>query len=278
METIATGLQELSLDNEELPLSIHKVMSSDDMLNEILLRLPVISLVLFKSVSKRWLSLIKSPTFSKRRSRAPKIDPPSGLFIERDSKHSLYGFVPLDIRIPSRLENTFKTEYGSNSSNVTVLQSCNGLFLCSVKSVWLLILPNHPTTKSCMLRPLLVTFLLNPIGYKLTLLNGNWSIVCSHSDPFEGLGSGIYCNDAIHWINCDDNGALHYKLDFVNKSVVLTKIQLPVTVVKRRCKLFESRGCLLLLGMDKTHSHDQLNVYEMGNGDSEWLLKYSVNH
>ncbi|GKF26309.1 hypothetical protein Tco_0082203, partial [Tanacetum coccineum] len=44
------------------------------------------------------------------------------------------------------------------------------------------------------------------------------------------------------------------------------------------CKLFESRGCLLLLDYkDVTHS-DQLNVYEFGNGYPEWTFKYSVNY
>lgn len=39
--------------------SVQSVISNDDLLTEILVRLPLLSLVLFKSVSKRWLSLIK---------------------------------------------------------------------------------------------------------------------------------------------------------------------------------------------------------------------------
>nr|GFB56351.1 hypothetical protein [Tanacetum cinerariifolium] len=97
METIPTGLQELSLDNEELPLSVHTVMSNDDLLNEILLRLPVFSLVLFKSISKRWLSLIKDALFIKRQSRIPKIDPPSGLFVVQHRFYK-YGYVSFDIK------------------------------------------------------------------------------------------------------------------------------------------------------------------------------------
>ncbi|GJY39751.1 reverse transcriptase domain-containing protein [Tanacetum coccineum] len=107
MDTIATGLHELSLNNEELPLSIHKVESSYDMLNEILLKLPVTSLVLFKSVSKRWLSLIKDATFVKRQS--PKIDPPSGLLNQFRYWPHPYGSVSFDIRIPLRDEKIFKT-------------------------------------------------------------------------------------------------------------------------------------------------------------------------
>ncbi|GJX32515.1 cytosolic glyceraldehyde-3-phosphate dehydrogenase [Tanacetum coccineum] len=264
-----------------LPLSVRTVVSNDDLLNEILLRLPVISIVLFKLVSKRWLSLIKSPTFIRRRSRIPNIDTPSGLFIEHRLDTNVYGLVPLDIRIRSRLENTFKTG-ACIRSNAIVMQSCNGLFLCYVR-------PNHkfciynPTvnlfkmlpephysepkhhlfikmafdpTKSPYYKVVHATFINDyypPESYRIQIYSsetGIWSNVYEHSGPFEGLVSAIYCNNAIHWINHGDNGKLHYKLDFCS---------------------------LLLLGMDNTCSHDQLNVYKMGNGDSEWSLKYSVN-
>nr|GEX09768.1 hypothetical protein [Tanacetum cinerariifolium] len=45
------------------------------------------------------------------------------------------------------------------------------------------------------------------------------------------------------------------------------------------CKLFESRGCLLLIGKGKTN-YDQLNVYvyEIRNGRPEWTFKYFVNY
>nr|XP_043631626.1 F-box protein At5g07610-like [Erigeron canadensis] len=49
--------------NNNRSSSVHQVVFNDDLLIEILLRLPVISLLFFKSVSKRWLSLITSPAF-----------------------------------------------------------------------------------------------------------------------------------------------------------------------------------------------------------------------
>nr|GFA14296.1 hypothetical protein [Tanacetum cinerariifolium] len=41
-------------------------------------------------------------------------------------------------------------------------------------------------------------------------------------------------------------------------------------------KLFESRGCLLLLGVDHNNSQ-QFNIYEMSNVSSEWSVKYKLN-
>ncbi|GKB52700.1 hypothetical protein Tco_0903453 [Tanacetum coccineum] len=100
----------------------------------------------------------------------------------------------------------------------------------------------------------------------------SWSAVSS--DPLSGrcfscFEYGIYWNDAIHWLS--GMWALHYKIGIVNKTVVLTKIQLPLTLDEKfpwDRKLYESRGTLLLLGRDSTHFH-QLNVYEMRNGHSE---------
>ncbi|GJT15298.1 F-box protein-like protein isoform X2 [Tanacetum coccineum] len=106
MDTIATGLHELSLNNEELPLSIHKVESSYDMLNEILLKLLLLSPCLFKSVSKRWLSLIKDATFIKRQS--PKIDPPSGLLNQFRYWPHPYGSVSFDIKFHCEMKRSSK--------------------------------------------------------------------------------------------------------------------------------------------------------------------------
>ncbi|GKF71204.1 cytosolic glyceraldehyde-3-phosphate dehydrogenase, partial [Tanacetum coccineum] len=91
--------------NHNLPSSIHKVLSNDDLLMEILLRLPIISLHLFKPVCKQWLSLITSPSFTLTRTRIPNVDPPSGLFIRRWSPNSNeydYDFVSFNPRIPGK--------------------------------------------------------------------------------------------------------------------------------------------------------------------------------
>ncbi|GKB45562.1 F-box protein-like protein isoform X1 [Tanacetum coccineum] len=90
------------ITDNKLPSSVCTVLSNTDLLIEILLRLPVISLLLFKSVSKHWLSLITSPNFTLRRSLIPNIDPPSGLFFRFIYQQDyLYDLIRLDIRIPA---------------------------------------------------------------------------------------------------------------------------------------------------------------------------------
>ena len=110
----------------ELPSSVNAVVSNDDLLIDILLRLPVLSLFLFKSVSKRWLSLITSPDFVLRhRSTDPNLHPPCGLFLQIPMRNWLvpeYDFVSFDSRIPSKRSTAFT--FGSDAGrNADILQS-----------------------------------------------------------------------------------------------------------------------------------------------------------
>ncbi|GJX44553.1 hypothetical protein Tco_0261229 [Tanacetum coccineum] len=110
------------------------VMSNDDLLIQILVRLPALSLVLFKSVSKHRSSLIKDDDNLTFRSN---LDPPSGIFLEKvvtlpfsvNEGSFNCDFVPLDIRIPTNI--TFGPDLGGDFK---ILHSYNGLLLCRTYS------------------------------------------------------------------------------------------------------------------------------------------------
>lgn len=71
----------------------------------------------------------------------------------------------------------------------------------------------------------------------------------------------------------------NFKLDILNERPVLTTLKPPLTsdgMDYRDYKLFESRGCLLLLFTGSFYSKE-FYVYEMRNGCSEWSVKYIVN-
>ncbi|GKC66884.1 SGNH hydrolase-type esterase domain-containing protein, partial [Tanacetum coccineum] len=118
--------------DSELKLFVHTVMSSEDLLIKILLRLPVISLLLFKVISKHWLSVITSPNFTSRLSRIPSMAPACGLFLwRRKSKVSMefeYDFLSLDSRIPSKRSIT-TFPFGFETGCKVILGSCYGLLL-----------------------------------------------------------------------------------------------------------------------------------------------------
>nr|GEW10983.1 hypothetical protein [Tanacetum cinerariifolium] len=126
--------------------STNAVLSNDDLLTEILLLLPAFSLLLYKSVSKQWLSVITCPTFTLRHRQTSNIDPPCGLFVRRPkqkpkrksiniskskSKRNMfeYDFISFEMRVPSKKSTVFT--FGSKAP-AEILQSCNSLLLCYI--------------------------------------------------------------------------------------------------------------------------------------------------
>ncbi|GJY51146.1 F-box protein-like protein isoform X1 [Tanacetum coccineum] len=311
---VATGDDGISSRNlftdNELPSSVHTVVSDDNLLTEILLRLPILALLFFKSVSKRWLALIKHINSTLRRTKNPNLDPPTGLFIQRLESPSLYDFVSLDSRIPSGiypLPLNFNFRLNSQT-RFFIVDSCNGLLLCEGVNQDNMIMTNI----RCVYNPSVNLFKMLPkchdpsltrvkpfmkiafdprksTHYKVVLIGdgfnkieiysskaGSWSVCRIPNISHMYFQLGIYWNNAIHWL---DNEPLHFKLDILNEHPIITKIQLPVTVDKKMPlsrKLFESRGCLLLLGVDHNNSQ-QFNIYEMSNVSSEWSVKYNLN-
>nr|GEU91435.1 hypothetical protein [Tanacetum cinerariifolium] len=120
------------ITDNKLPSSVHAVVSDDDLLIEILLRLPVLSHLFFKSVSKHWLSLIKRINSTLHWTQNPNLNPPTGLFIRRCESPSLCDFVSLDSRIPSGIHPLpFTFNFRLNSHfRFCILEFCNGLLLC----------------------------------------------------------------------------------------------------------------------------------------------------
>ena len=305
--------------------SANAVMSNDDLLIEILLLLPPISLFLYKSVSKQWLSVITCPTFTLRLSQKPDIDPPCGLFVpgpkrkpkrKSKSKRNMfeYDFISFDIRIPSKISTVLTFNYKAPGK---ILQSCNGLLLCYIKSdkffvynpcVNLFKMLQQPRisnlksssffggiklvfdpTKSPHYKVVHARLVTddNDVGSYILIENysseiGNWS-VCADRIPsyesFKGFEDGIYWNGAIHWLNYDSEPLVHFKLDILVNRPVLTTIQLPVMLDGEWfCdEKFFESRGCLLLVCKDCPDSHQLNIFEMRNGYSEWSLKYLVN-
>ncbi|GJU13268.1 F-box protein-like protein [Tanacetum coccineum] len=265
--------------------SVQSVISSNDLLTEILVRLPLLSLVLFKSVSKRWLSLIKdaNPTFR----RNP--DPVSGLFLDKYSSGKEYNdaisydFVPFDIRIPmifgSSLLST-KFTFGPEVQHVEIFDSCNGLLLClTLSEKFYVYNPSISNMFKVLPEPDNVTsFCYSSRGdFKMAF---DPSKSPYYKVMYAELVDGVYVQ--IHTYSSETgnwSSDEFFKLDIMNEHPVLTALPTPLTTdgkVHYRYSLFESRGCLLLV--DK-HNHPSkcFTIFEKGNGYSEWSVKYIVN-
>ncbi|KAM7465804.1 hypothetical protein LguiB_013366 [Lonicera macranthoides] len=110
--------------------SVDTVAGDEDMLTQILLHLPIASLLRFKSVSKHWLSLITNHAFSLILLLNNAPPRPTGLFLQCSSrliKQREFDFVPFNTKKPPFRMLTFVED----PSGIKVLQSCNGLLLCS---------------------------------------------------------------------------------------------------------------------------------------------------
>ncbi|GJU26220.1 organelle RRM domain-containing protein 6, chloroplastic-like protein [Tanacetum coccineum] len=114
----------------------HLVFTNDDLLTEILIRLPILCIHLFTTVSKQWLQILTSPRFTDRRRKIPNLDPPAGIFANHLRSLFECDFVSLDSRLNSK-KSTMDHSFGSAEEvdHVRILQSCNGLLLCS-GSAW----------------------------------------------------------------------------------------------------------------------------------------------
>ncbi|KAI3906911.1 hypothetical protein MKW92_000161, partial [Papaver armeniacum] len=143
------------------------VIGDIDLLTLILIRLPAKSLLVFKSVSKQWLSLISDPIFVVTHSRRHK-HKTSGLFFESPHRFSherlpgyvntdecfdvIYDFLLLDdskyekgntgeeeravtgrwcgLEIPRKFGDEYDPEFMIESP-LEITQSCNGLLCCN---------------------------------------------------------------------------------------------------------------------------------------------------
>ncbi|KAD5961477.1 hypothetical protein E3N88_12950 [Mikania micrantha] len=118
-------------EDDQVLLSSTDLASHDDVLTEILLRLPIRSLLRSKCVSKRWRSLISDQRFALIRN--PNPNPPCGLFLRKTGNVTTpeYEFVPFDRG--KHVKPPFKTlnfNGGVSNSGIIVLHSSNGLMLC----------------------------------------------------------------------------------------------------------------------------------------------------
>ncbi|KAL6216469.1 hypothetical protein ACLB2K_009692 [Fragaria x ananassa] len=123
------------------------VGSVEDLLTEILLRVPARPLVRFKCVSKHWLSLISDPKFCHRHTLQNPRSSVSAVFPEQkimSPGSTALSFIPLDnLDQDPRSNHANQNLFGSSPNcnnplnlvhnlpeSIQIIQSCNGLFLC----------------------------------------------------------------------------------------------------------------------------------------------------
>ncbi|PRQ41260.1 putative F-box domain-containing protein [Rosa chinensis] len=111
------------------------IANIEDLLTQILLRLPARSPIRFQCVSKHWLSLISDPKFRllhNLQNPNPKI---SGLFPDTTIPAMPMIIIPLGKAIPSRINRPKALPvrcFDDACCRINILRSCNGLLLCQL--------------------------------------------------------------------------------------------------------------------------------------------------
>ncbi|KAK6121896.1 hypothetical protein DH2020_044357 [Rehmannia glutinosa] len=228
---------------DEVQSSAQIVASIDDLLKEILLRLPIKSLIRFKLVSKQWHSLITNPRFC----RNP----------------------------PLRKLKFFKDPKG-----IRIVHSCNGLLLCSsfqARDNNRTYYVYNPTTNkfSALPKPAVGGGISAKIdGMSLAFdptKSPYYKVVCVQRLGLHMVGGNlyqfeVYSSETGSWIKCGEpfTSQVNLKMEyigmepFIGPAMELAEI-LYISILTIRCS--------------KLH----FDVYEMRRDYSEWFIKYNVD-
>ncbi|XP_071707921.1 F-box protein At5g07610-like [Rutidosis leptorrhynchoides] len=283
----------------------YKIGSCNDLTTEIMLQLPVTSLLRFKSVSKHWYSLISNPTFKQLlQNRSP--DPPSGLYAMTKTNHY---FIPFDVKNRPKAPNITLNFDPDNRGRTHIVHSCNGLMLCC-RWYWndeqklstvinryiynptinqFTMLPRHDVFNTHLICGMTLVF--DPSKspyYKVVSVRDSIGIYNSQTYTWKEScrcplvydcgrmihNPGVYWNNSVHWFLHWLHGE-HKLLYFSFDEEVVRILHTPFRFATSNI-MFESRDHLLVVEMDYDNS-SKLKIHELKRDYSEWFVKYHVD-
>ncbi|GJV06398.1 receptor-like serine/threonine-protein kinase SD1-8 [Tanacetum coccineum] len=255
----------------------HKVLTNDNLLTEIFIRLPIRCIHLFTCVSKQWLKNLKSPAFTLKHSRIRSLDSPAGLFVNHIRSSFDCDFVSLDLRINSTkytIENSFTLGSTKEADKVKILQSCNGLLLCTSSRRHAFNYVYNPSTNlfKILPEPDYANDDSNLYGCARLRLAFHPTKSPYYKVPAYALQAKYRIPRSSNYNNHTNPSKLATRKKLL--PMIIT-IQIP-HILHLEGKLFDSRGCLLLVRRDDFGS-SEFTIYEMMKGSSVWLVRYHVD-
>ncbi|KAL3641772.1 hypothetical protein CASFOL_012587 [Castilleja foliolosa] len=299
------------------PSSAQIVATSDDLIIEIIKRLPLKQTVQFRLVSKYWNSLILDPKLCLLRNR-----PVVGLIFEvLDNGKSPTWYITsvcsyimfLDKSISPLIQEMSPTKF-TWYWHCRILHSCNGLLLCVSNQIYNLS-PKYyvcnPTTNKCIVLPkvldhhnrdsihgmylafdpsksphyrVVCVLTLFPSGLHLFEVysseTGSWR---KGSESFEAnvdfdFQDGVYWNGAIHWVNVVTKPRESVYFSLDCGQTLKVFPNPPLKDISYdKSDYYFGESDDHLHFVDGHRGSDEFIVYEMKRDYSEWFVKYKVN-
>ncbi|KAK4489372.1 hypothetical protein RD792_005181 [Penstemon davidsonii] len=227
-------------------------------------------------------------------------NPPNGLFYSILGQHPYIPFSPQKPRNAPSVNLNFT----NNPSVSTILQSCNGLFLCGNKRSRTFYVYNPTTNRSTLLPefrrgfPCGKTLAFDPVKspyYKVVFVRyivfdqfvrgltyqieiysseiGGWRIGGVMKSGKLQIDKGVYWNGSIHWLS---TGLVGNSWRFHVDSQVFDEMPTPPVQLSS----YWRGDNYFLESFDHLHFIEpgtQFNVYEMRRDYSEWFVKYCVD-
>ncbi|CAL5376504.1 unnamed protein product [Camellia sinensis] len=294
--------------SESSPASEEVIASNEDLLTEILLRLPAKSLIRFKSVSKNWLHLISDSHFAVNHSRRIRNSSMiSGLFFYFDYSRSELHSVSLHAHPNRSLPTLSFLDAVGGDRPFRIRSACNGLILCqSYQIVCNRFRKNYvvcnPTTQKFTLLPQLdclslscelwgVYLAFDPSKsphYKVVFFRpcyqfdiyssetASWKqITVSECEPLGDCLEGVFWNGAIHWLSHED---VHFRFDVDEEKLIKThNPPSPKILSMAKTRYFGECGGHLLLIQMRLRNAMGFRILEMDRVSFHWIVKCRVN-
>lgn len=278
------------------PSLIEKILGNEDLLMEILLRVPAKSLVKLKCVSKHWLSLISDLKFCYKHS-AQSLKLVSAIYYYSDPCCSRLKSLSLEGH--QNLPTLPLFDGVEKGYTISVTHACNGLMLCS-RRWWheeYFCVCNLTTNKYTVIlkapsssnHVLLACISYDPVKspyYKVVLTrypnlvdiyfseNNSWKRIQVTEALCESHHKAFW-DESIHWIHY---GNAHLKLDVEKET--LEKITVPPKLsflMDHMIHYFGECGESLILIQYRPRAIVGFRILEMRKGSTSWTVKQRAN-
>ncbi|KAL7193677.1 hypothetical protein ACSBR2_025316 [Camellia fascicularis] len=260
-----------STSSESSPASEEVIASNEDLLTEILVRLPTKSLIRFKSVSKNWLHLISDSHFALNHSRRIRnFSMISGLFFYYDYSYTELHSVSLHAYPNRNLPTLSFLDAVGGDHSFRIRSACNGLILCQNYQI----VCNRFRNNYVVCNPTTQKFTLLPQLDCLSLSYESFGVYLAF-DPSNHLTTKLFSFDPV--INLISTLP---RLRLGNRLLKAHKTHNPpspkILSVDKTRYFGECGGHLLLIQM-RLRNAMGFRILEMDRVSFHWILKCHIN-